>query len=110
MLFHTLVELFSIVVAFAVFIVAWNSRRMQDNKYLHVVGLSYLFIGALDLFHTLTFKGMNIIPSYGYQANQFWIATRAMEAGIFLVGFLMINRKRRVNSDQLFLIYSVITE
>ncbi|WP_316799522.1 MASE3 domain-containing protein [Pedobacter frigidisoli] len=109
MLFHTLVELFSIVVAFAVFIVAWNSRRMQDNKYLHVVGLSYLFIGALDLFHTLTFKGMNVIPSYGYQANQFWIATRAMEAGIFLVGFLMINRKRRVNSDQLFLIYSVIT-
>ncbi|RZA00605.1 MAG: histidine kinase, partial [Sphingobacteriaceae bacterium] len=88
MLFHTLVELFSIVIAFAVFIVAWNSRKMQDNKYLHVVGISYLFIGALDLLHTLSYNGMNVIPLPGYPANQFWVATRGMEALIFLGGFM----------------------
>ncbi|WP_406826154.1 MASE3 domain-containing protein [Pedobacter sp. KACC 23697] len=104
-LFHTLVELFSIVIAFAVFIVAWNSRKMQDNKYLHVVGISYLFIGALDLLHTLSFKGMNIIPLPGYPANQFWVATRGMEAVIFLGGFLMIGRKRKINTELLFLLY-----
>lgn len=109
MLFHTLVELFSIVIAFAVFIVAWNSRKMQDNKYLHVVGISYLFIGALDLLHTLSFHGMNVIPLPGYPANQFWVATRGMEALIFLGGFLMIGRKRKINTELLFLLYFVIS-
>ena len=108
-LFHTLVELFSIVIAFAVFIVAWNSRKMQDNKYLHVIGISYLFIGALDLLHTLTFNGMNIISVPGYPANQFWIATRGMEALIFLGGFLMIGRKQKINTELLFLLYFVVS-
>lgn len=109
MLFHTLVELFSIVIAFAVFIVAWNSRKMQDNKYLHVVGISYLFIGALDLLHTLSYNGMNVIPLPGYPANQFWVATRGMEALIFLGGFLMIGRKRKINTELLFLLYFVVS-
>lgn len=109
MLFHTLVELFSIVVAFAVFIVAWNTRDMQDNKYLHLVGISYLFIGALDLLHTLSFKGMNIIPLPGYPANQFWVATRLMEAATFLAGFLIIGRKRKLNTELVFLFYFVVS-
>lgn len=109
MLFHTLVELFSIVIAFAVFIVAWNSRKMQDNKYLHVVGIAYLFIGALDLLHTLSFHGMNMLPVPGYPANQFWVATRGMEAMIFLGGFLMIGRKRKINTELLFLLYFVVS-
>ena len=109
MLFHTFVELFSIVVAFAVFIVAWNSRHMQDNKYLHLVGISYIFIGALDLLHTLSFKGMNILPVDGFPANQFWVATRMMEAMTLLLGFLMLNRKKRLNTDLIFLGYFVIS-
>jgi PAS domain S-box-containing protein len=109
MLFHTLVELFSIVVAFAVFIVAWNSRKMQDNAYLHVVGLAYLFIGSLDLLHTLSFKGMQVIPSEGFPANQFWIATRCFEALVFLFGFVCISGKRRINGEVLFLVYFIIS-
>jgi len=82
---------------------------MQDNKYLHVVGISYLFIGALDLLHTLSYKGMNVIPLPGYPANQFWVATRTMEALIFLGGFLMIGRKRKINTELLFLLYLVVS-
>ncbi|SER48905.1 MASE3 domain-containing protein [Pedobacter rhizosphaerae] len=109
MLFHTLVELFSIVVAFAVFIVAWNSRKMQDNAYLHVVGLAYLFIGSLDLLHTLSFKGMQVITSDGFPANQFWIATRCFEAMVFLFGFVCITGKRRIKSELIFLGYLIIS-
>lgn len=82
---------------------------MQDNKYLHVVGIAYLFIGALDLLHTLSYKGLNVIDLPGYPANQFWIATRFMEAVIFLCGFLMIGRKRKVNTELLFLLYLVVS-
>ena len=34
LLFHTLVEIFVIVISGGVFILAWNTRQMLDNQYL----------------------------------------------------------------------------
>ena len=64
LLFHSLVELFSIIVACCIFIVAWNSRRFLDNNYLLFIGITYLFIGGLDLVHTLAYKGMGVFQEY----------------------------------------------
>jgi signal transduction histidine kinase len=113
-LFHTIVELFSIVVAFAVFIVVWNSRKMQDNNFLHLVGISYIFIGGLDLLHTLTFKGLDMLVFKNISAdmflgNQFWVCTRMMEALTLLTGLLIIKRTKKLNSDLIFLGYFVIS-
>lgn len=107
MLFHTIVELFSIVVAFAVFIVAWNTQKMQDNNYLQYVGISYIFIGALDLLHTLTYKGIGIIPgpAHVFFANQFWVATRFMEAVTLVAGFYFLKGNRKLKPDLIFLGY-----
>lgn len=109
LLFHTLVELFSIIVAFAVFTVTWNSRKMLDSNYLYFQGISYLFIGALDLLHTITFKGMNIIQDPIYYSNQFWVATRFLEAVALVVGFQFMLRRRKLNPDIVFLCYGTIT-
>ncbi|GGC71688.1 hypothetical protein GCM10011387_26520 [Pedobacter quisquiliarum] len=109
LLFHTLVELFSIIVAFAVFTVTWNSRKMLDSNYLYFQGIAYLFIGVLDLLHTITFKGMNIIDDQIYYSNQFWVATRFLEATALVVGFTFIHRKRRINVDATFIAYLVVT-
>ncbi len=110
LLFHSLVELFSIIVAFAVFTVAWNSRKMLDSNYLYFQGITYLFIGGLDLMHTLTFNGMNILPSDGiYYSNQFWVATRFIEASALVVGFSFMFSKRRLYADFAFLVYIIIT-
>ncbi len=43
LLFHSLVELFSIVVAGGIFIITWNSRRFFGNNYLLLIGIDYLF-------------------------------------------------------------------
>ncbi len=48
LLFHSIAELFSVVVAIGIFMLAWNSRRFLDNSYLLFLGIAYLFIGALD--------------------------------------------------------------
>ena len=48
LLFHSLAEIFSIVIAFCIFIIAWNSRRLLDNNYLLFIGIAYLFVGAID--------------------------------------------------------------
>ncbi len=46
LLFHSIAEIFSIVIACGVFIVAWNTRRFMDNMYFRVIGFAYLFIGV----------------------------------------------------------------
>ena len=58
LLFHSIVEIFSIVIAFAIFAIAWNSRRLIDNNYFVFIGIAFLFVAGLDVFHTLAYKGM----------------------------------------------------
>jgi len=82
---------------------------MLDSNYLYFQGIAYLFIGILDLLHTITFKGMRIIEDDIYYSNQFWVATRFLEATALVVGFSFINRKRRINADLAFLSFIVIT-
>lgn len=109
LLFHTLVELFSIIVAFAVFTVTWHSRKMLDSNYLYFQGITYLFVGALDLMHTITFTGMNIIENPIYYSNQFWVATRFMEAVALVVGFKFMLQKKKLSADAVFAAYGTIT-
>lgn len=109
LLFHTIVELSSIVVAFAVFIVTWNTRKMLDNNYLYFVGIAYIFIGALDLLHTITYPGMNIIGGNIYYTNQFWIATRFLEAFSLIMGFWFLKRKNILNGDITILAYCIVS-
>ena len=94
LLFHSLAEIFSIFVACGIFVVAWNSRRFMDNNYLLFLGIAYLFIGGLDLAHTLAYKGMGIFS--GYDANlptQLWISARYLESMSLLIAPLFIPRK-----------------
>lgn len=107
-LFHSLSELFSIVVAWGIFVIAWNSGNLLDNNYLLLLGISYLFVGGLDLLHTLAYKGMGVFP--GDDANlptQLWISSRYMQslslvAATFFVG-------RRLNRMLVIALYSAVT-
>jgi len=94
LLFHTLAEIFSIVVAFGIFILAWNSRDLAGNSYLLFIGIAYLFIGGIDLIHTLAYKGMGVFP--GYEANlstQLWIAARYIESISLVIASFLVGRK-----------------
>ncbi len=98
LLFHSLAEIFSVVVACGIFMVAWNSRRFLESNYLLFLGVAYLFVGGLDLIHTLTYKGMGIFQGYGTNlATQLWIIARYTESLSLLVAPLLIRRKLKVN-------------
>ena len=90
LLFHSLVELFSIFVAFGVFIIAWNAREELESVFLSVLGIAYLFIGGVDLLHTLAYKGMGVFPEAGADLpTQLWILGRYLEAvSLFGAGVL----------------------
>jgi signal transduction histidine kinase len=107
--FHTIAELFSISIMFVLFAITLNAQKFLKNAYLLVVGIAALFIGILDLLHTLTFTGMNIIPSPIFFANQFWIATRFFESVVLLSGFLFVGNKYKIHINALLAIYSIVT-
>lgn len=94
LLFHSLAEVFSVVVACGIFMVAWNSRGFLANNYLLFLGLAYLFIGGLDLVHTLAYKGMGIFSGHGANlATQLWIGARYVEALTLLIAPFLLVRK-----------------
>ena len=97
-MFHTLAELFSIVVAWAIFIVVWNTRHISGNNAMIFVGIVYFFVGSVDLLHTLSYKGMNVFdPKWGANLpTQLWIIGRYMEGISLLVYALVIGQTLRV--------------
>ena len=108
LLFHSLAEVFSIVIACGIFMVAWNSRQFLDNNYLLFIGIAYLFVGGLDLIHTLAYKGMGVF--HGYETNlptQLWIAARYTESlSLFLAPFFF---GRKLKANIIFLGYTLVT-
>jgi PAS domain S-box-containing protein len=98
LLFHSIAEIFSILVAFSIFIIAWNARRLLDNSYFIFIGIAFLFIGLLDLAHTLAYTGMGVFPDYGTNlATQLWISARYLQGLSLLIAPLLIGRRLRVN-------------
>ncbi len=96
LLFHSLAELLCVVIACCVFLLAWNSRRMMDNNYLLFLGIAYLFVAGLDVFHTLAYKGMNVFSDRSSDlATQFWVAGRYLESGSLLVAPIFLRRTLR---------------
>nr|WP_319540854.1 PAS domain S-box protein [uncultured Methanospirillum sp.] len=92
-LFHGVVELAGIAVAFSIFIIIWNTRSDINDAFFLIVGISFLFIGGIDLVHTLAYKGMGVFPGNSSDLpTQLWIAARYFQSITFLIGALFIGR------------------
>ena len=98
LLFHCLIESFSVIVAACVFFMTWNARKFIDNKYLLFLGISYLFVGSFDLLHTLAYKGMGVFPTHGANLpTQLWIASRYFQSVAFFVAPFFLHRRLNPN-------------
>ncbi len=96
LLFHTVVELFSIVVAMGIFMLSWNARGYHQSGSLTLLGVAYLVVAGMDLLHALAYEGMGMIP--GATANlstQLWIATRWIESVTLLLMPFWLERRIR---------------
>ncbi len=108
-LFHSIIELVSILIFYSVFILAWNARKYTDNNYLLFIGIAYLFIGSIDLIHTLAYKGMGVFVGFGANLpTQLWIAARYLQGFTLFIAPFTIG-KRRYNLNILLILYTVIT-
>jgi signal transduction histidine kinase len=109
LVFHSLVEIFTVVIAAGTFFIAWNARRYFDNHYLLFLSISFLFVGIIEALHMLTYKGMEVVQ-WSEPTNlptQLWIAGRYLISLSFLTAFLAV--KPNLRSGLIFTFYSVVT-
>jgi PAS domain S-box-containing protein len=102
LMFHCLSELFSISVAGCVFAITWSTRihRPKDSSFFLLIGIGSLFVGGIDLVHTLAYKGMNLIPGYDSDLpTQLWIAARYLQSLSFMAasGLLVLQNSRAMD-------------
>ena len=103
LLFHGLAETFSIVIACGIFLFSWNTRDFQDNNYLLFLGISYLFVGTIDFFHTLAYKGMGVFPEYDANLpTQLWIVARYMESICLMAAPYFLSRRLNLKNTLIF--------
>ncbi|MGZ8430123.1 MAG: MASE3 domain-containing protein, partial [Candidatus Deferrimicrobiaceae bacterium] len=91
---HNLAELFSVVVAFGVFMLTWNARRFLDNHFFLFLGIAYLFVGIIDSLHALAFDGWigGRKPHFG---TQLWFAARYLQSVSLVIAPWLVVRKIR---------------
>jgi len=94
LLFHTLAEIFSVLVSGGIFVIAWNARRLPASPYLLFIGIAHLCVGGIDLLHTLAYKGMGVFPEHDANLpTQLWIAARYLQSSSLLAAPLFIGRR-----------------
>ena len=94
LLFHSISEVFSIVISGGIFFIGWNSRKYMNNSFFLIIGTSFLFISVIDLFHLLSYSGMNIFLDYDANLpTSLWIAARYWQSLSYVFASLAINKK-----------------
>jgi len=93
--FHSFAELFTIIISFSLFSFAWWTRELNKNYLFLFLACGYFWVGVVDLFHTLTYKGMDVIvQGSGNTSTQLWLVARFMEAFLLLIGPLIASQRR----------------
>ena len=106
--FHVLAELFSICIAFTLFLVGWSSRKLIQNNVFTFISISCFYVGFTDVLHLISFKGMNLITGVSTnEAAQTWMISRFLQTALFL--YLALATKKFFNDTILFVVYFFLT-
>ena len=116
LLFHSIAEGFSIVVAFGMFTVAWHTRKYSENGFLLFLGIVYASVACIDLLHMLSYEGMGIyIVDESDRATQFWVAARFIQSMSLLIAPFFLQRRLKpvvilpvYGALLLFVVFSII--
>jgi len=91
---HDIAEMFSFVVAFGIFMLTWNARKLIDNHYFLFLGIAYLYIGAIDYMHALSLEGV-FSTEHHTTSIELWYAARYLQGFALLLAPLFVSRKIR---------------
>lgn len=109
LVFHSFAELFSVVIAGGIFMIAWNSRAFYDNNYLLFIGIAYLFVAFFDTLHTLAYHGMGVFNHFDDNnlPPQLWLVARYLESLALVAAPLFF--RRRLSTGKVFTLFSAVS-
>ncbi|MFX0101672.1 MAG: MASE3 domain-containing protein [Candidatus Hodarchaeota archaeon] len=108
LLFHTIAELFSIIIAGGIFVVGWNTRKLSENAFIFILGITAMFFNTIDLVHTIAYPGMHIFPDNTPNlAAQLWIGARYMQVISIFIAYIF--RNRRIKPSLIIIVYLIVT-
>jgi PAS domain S-box-containing protein len=111
LLFHNIIELFSIIIAYIIFVIAINTTKFTGSHYGNLIflGISFGIIGAFDLLHTLAYKGMGVFPgSTTNLATELWVVARYLES-IALFLYCIFLDKKNLETRAVLFIYILVS-
>ena len=106
-IYHGAAEIFSIFIAFGIFIVAINTYKISKNEFFKLLGVGYIFVGLLDLMHTFSYSDINIFLNASFSlATQFWVSARVFELGVIILSTFILYQK--IKKPNYFLILPIL--
>ncbi len=108
-LFHCIIGILSIIIAFNIFVIGWNSRHLAKNSLLILPTCAFLAVGIMDIYHMLTSSGLDIFVTAGVDVtNHFWLAARYIQSISILAGIILLIKNKKLNSNIIMSIYITI--
>lgn len=105
--FHTAVESISIIISSIIFVISTVTYRHTKNGFIIIIGYAFICNAILTFLHMATYAKMNIIFGWPFDCFvKFWIASRFLLAGTFIIAPIYFNKK--INKIKLFLVYGSI--
>jgi hypothetical protein len=95
LLFHTLAELFFIVVCLTVPIMAWSLRRFLDDDFAVFLGTSLVAVVALHLVHVVDYPHLGLISQSLDPPTQLWLSARFLLVVTFIAASFVVGRRVR---------------
>jgi len=110
---HTLLELITVFISFAIFSMVWLMRdglTGKGGRFLYVLGLLFFAVGWVDLLHTLSYKGMpSFISESSYQKATFlWLYGRYLVVFAVVVAGLQLWSSKRISGLSIMFINIVL--
>ncbi|MEL7604634.1 MAG: MASE3 domain-containing protein [Sedimentibacter saalensis] len=107
--FHSLAETFSCFIAMEILIVSIHTNRISKNSFFMFLGIGYVFILIMDLFHTYSYGDLMMLSNDVYDMDtKFWIVSRGIELVTLLISFVFLFKKDvRTNNYVIFIVYFI---
>lgn len=93
-LIYDLIELSSVALSTAIFLIGWNTRALVRNQFFMILTIGFFAAGLVDLVQILTYKVTSIVPAASADmAIQLWLIARILGAFAFLGAILSLGRE-----------------
>jgi signal transduction histidine kinase len=94
LLIHSLIELSTIALLTAMFLIGWNTKTLVRYQFFMILTIGFFTAALVDLVQTLTYGGMPLAPAASADmAIQLWSIARTFGAFAFLCAVLSLGRK-----------------